>query len=117
LTIKLTQHVSIPRGTKSLSCLRRTLLQSFVGCFRVRRVKASSPFHNTLLEQILRFTPSTPPSDTSACRAEGVNCQLPSVVKEPSCRQLPGTSPRLAERKTGLEPVSREIKNPASSAG
>jgi len=87
LTIKLTQHVSIPRGTKSLSCRRRTLLQSFVVFSSVLRVKASSPFHNTLLEQIMRFTPSTPRDETSACRAEGVNCQLPSVVKEPSCRR------------------------------
>ena len=87
LTIKLTQHVSIPRGTKSLSCRRRTLLQSFVVFSSVLRVKASSPFHNTLLEQIMRFTPSTPRGETSACRAEGVNCQLPSVVKEPSYRQ------------------------------
>jgi len=87
LTIKLTQHVSIPRGTKSLSCRRRTLLQSFVVFSSVLRVKASSPFHNTLLEQIMRFTPSTPRGETSACRAEGVNCQLPSVVKEPSCRR------------------------------
>jgi len=30
---------------------------------------------------------------------------------------LHGTPPRLAERKTGLEPILREIKNPASSAG
>jgi len=46
-------------------------------------------------------------------------CQLPSVVKElRSVQSLPiGTSPRPAERDPGLEPTSREIKNPASSAG
>ena len=94
LTIKLTQHVSIPFRTKSLRRLPRTLLLSFVGCNSVLRVKASSPFHNTLLEQILRFTPSTPRSETSACRAGGVIASFLQLSKSQVSAHLAAQLPR-----------------------
>ena len=116
LTIKLTQHVSVPQRTESPGCARRTLLQSFVVCSPVLRAKASSPFHNATRAN-LRFTPSIPrgvnlPAEQWRKLPASFSCQRTKLPLPISYSVGCGTSPRLAERDLGLEPKSRGNKKP-----
>jgi len=80
LTIKLTQHVSVPRRTERRIAARRSLLQGDIVCEFAQRARASSP--STFATRAnLRFTPSIS-LPQPARKTENVNCQLPSVVKE-----------------------------------
>ena len=103
LTIKLTEHVAFAAACPATGFKRTAPL-----------VWLSSPFHIALLSSKICSLSRRTGLDTRTTQ-----CQLPSVVKDRcSAQQLPiGTSPLQAEREISLEPKSRTIKNPTSSAG
>jgi hypothetical protein len=130
LTIKLTQHVPVGsrqgpyRTSDGGSCIPPLrILQGGMRPFNAisgeerthtRHEEASSPFHKTLLSsKICGFCATR---TLKFAQRNAYFLQLSKIVR--SAHQFPiGTSPLPAERRIGLEPMLRAIKNPATSAG
>jgi hypothetical protein len=108
------------QGTRVLQAIDPKTFRVFRCAERAptRHAKASSPFHKTLLSsKNLRFRAMR---NLRSAQRDAYFIQLSKSAR--FNQPLPTeSSPRLAERETGLEPIPRKnctkIKNPATSAG